>query len=510
MKSCTPLVAFLLSAAASAEPMTLRQLIERARTNDPRVMEAKAQLRYFHAKYDEAKWAWFPRIDSYVGMAGPTPEARNDGLGGPPSTRASLMYDLDFSQPGVSMRAGAEGILPLYTFGKLSALEQAGKKGVEAGEALWVSASDEAEYEVSRAYFGYCLAQESREAITDTLRRMDEARDTLKRLRGQASEQVTQLDVYRLDYYRQQAEAQLAAADAGAGFALGAIRLLIGALPGEMVEVSTQRLEEPSGALLPADSYAELALSHRPELRAVAAGVAARENEVFIRERMYLPDFALAGFFRWAWTTSATRQLSPFAYDPYNDLSAGVALVVRYQWDFPQKSIFLEQARAELERSLHQKSLALAGVRLEIDKAWSETSAALVRAQWHATGEKTARRWAAAAFAAFDVGTGETRELVESFTALAMASAQRSQAYHDVQVGLRALSRAVGEPVSLAARKEAPPPSLGVAPAVPQDAPHPKAARAQRARIEQDGGSGEGEARKPAASQEEKVVRAEP
>lgn len=439
----------LYSLPASADPLTLRELVDRARVADLRVKDAHAQLRYFRAKYDEARWAWFPRIDSYVAVAGPTPEAINDGLGGPPTTRATLMYDLDFGKPGVGFRAGAEAFLPLYTFGKLAALEAAGAKGVEAGEALSHGAADEAEFQVSQAYFGYCLAQASRETIAETIKRLDDARTTLQRLRGQSSEQVTQLDVYRLDYYLQQAEAQQAAAEAGAGFALAAIRLLIGAPDNQPVEVATQRIEEPSGSLLPVDALVEQALLHRPELKAVAAGVGVRERAVAIRERMYFPDFGLVGYFRWAWTTSTTRQLSPFAYDPFNELYAGVALAMRYQWDFPQKGIYLEQARAELERAQYQSSLAVAGVRLEIEKVWNETNAALVRSVRQAAAEKTARRWATTAYAAFDLGTGETRELVEAFTALAMSGAQRGQAYHDVQVGLRALSRAVGEPVSL-------------------------------------------------------------
>jgi outer membrane protein TolC len=443
------LLALFVSLSASADPLTLRDLIDRARAADPRVKEASAQLRYYRAKYAEARWAWFPRIDSYVAAAGPTPEARNDGLGGPPTSQATLMYDLDFGRPGIGLRAGAEGVLPLYTFGKLSALEEAGASGVEAGVALAHGAADEAEFQVSQAYLGYCLAVSGREALVETVKRLDEARATLQRLREQGAEQVTQLDVFKLDYYRAQAEAQIAAADAGAGFALAAIRLLIGAPPSEPVLVVARRLEEPSGGLLPVDAYVDLAQTHRPELKAVSAGLAVQERLVFIRERSFLPDFGIAGFFRWAWTSSATRQLSPFAYDPYNDLSAGVALVMRYQWDFPQKVIQLEQARAELERSERQRDLALAGLRLEIERRWSETSAALARSARQTSAEKSARRWATGAFAAFDLGTGETRELVDAFTALAMATAQRGQAYHDVQLGLRALTRAVGEPVAL-------------------------------------------------------------
>jgi outer membrane protein TolC len=77
-----------------------------------------------------------------------------------------------------------------------------------------------------------------------------------------------------------------------------------------------------------------------------------------------------------------------------------------------------------------------------------------VRSEKQTQAERSARRWATTAFTAFDVGTGDTRELVDSFTALAMSSAQRFQAYHDVQVGLRALTRAVGQPVHLVPKTE--------------------------------------------------------
>lgn len=437
------------SAAQAGPPLTLSELTERARKNDFRVKESQAQLDWFRAKYEEARWAWFPRVESYVAVAGPTPEARNDALGGPPTTKASLMYDLDFGQVGVQFRAGAEALLPIYTFGKLDALERAGAKGVEAGEALASRAADEAEQQVAQAYWGLTLARAGVTVIDETLKRLDDSKLTLERLRAADSAQVTQMDVYKLDFYRQQAEVQKSAAKQGEAFALSAIRVLIGAAPDETFEVETAALPDPRGELEAPLGMLEQALVHRPELRAIEAGVAAREQEVLIRERMYYPDFGIAGFARWVWTTSATRQRSPFAYDPYNDLGAGLALVSRYTWDFPQKSALLAQARAELDKMKAQRELLRAAVRLEIEKAHGETTAALQRVERQGIAEKAARRWATAAFAGFDLGTGDTRELVESFTALASASAQRAQALHDVQVGLKNLSRAVGQPVLL-------------------------------------------------------------
>ncbi len=439
----------LLAASAAAAPLSLPELIARARENDHRVKESAAQLRYLKAKYQEARWAWFPRFDTYVAVAGPTPEARNDGLGGAPTTKASLMYDLDFGQVGLTVRAGAEAFLPIWTFGKLDALEEAGAKGVVIGEALQQRAKDEAELQMCQAFFGYSLAVQGKVVLSDTVKRLNDAKVVLERLLAQDSEQVTAMDVYKLEYYVKQLEAQVAATESGRSLALAAVQLVAGAQKGDFVEVEADPLREPKGTLAPVEVYVARAKDARPEIRAVEAGIGAREREVFIRERFYYPDFGIAGFIRFAYTTNATRQLSPFAYDPYNDFSGGVALAMRYSFDFPQKAILLEQSRAELQKLTHQRDLLVGAVQLEVEKSWNETQAALVRSAAQTTAEKSARKWAQSAFNAFDLGTGDTRELVDAFTALAVSAGSKLQAYHDAYVGLRQLTKSVGQVVQL-------------------------------------------------------------
>ncbi|MFL5318842.1 MAG: TolC family protein [Myxococcaceae bacterium] len=441
---CALLVAGFPTLSLAAEPLTLEKLVELARTNDVRVKEAEADLRVFEAKYSQAKWAWFPKFESTLITAGPTPEARNDGLGGPPLTEATKMYDANFGTVGWMVGAEANALLPLYTFGKLGALREAGEQGPIAGEQLKKRAQDEAAYDAARAFYGYQLARMGKEGLKETATRLDDASKLIDQLVAQESTQVSKIDTYKVSFFRKQLEAKQASADSGLQLATAAIRLLSGAKPGEPVEVEAQDLEAPTFELLPIDKYVDLARENRPELKAIAAGVTAREKEVFIRQRQYLPDFGLLGFFRWRYTTSSTRQLSPFAYDPYNDLSGGVALVMHATFDIPMKMAVVEEAQGNLDKMRAQQGEIEAGMRLELQQIYGDLQNALLRAKSLAEAERSARRWATAAYANFEVGTGDTRELVDSFTALAMASNDKLQAWHDSALGIRALSRAVG------------------------------------------------------------------
>ncbi|MGE6759689.1 TolC family protein [Corallococcus interemptor] len=426
-------------------PITLAQLVARARTQDARVAEASAELRKFQALHDQARWAWFPRFEITVGAGGPVPEARNDGLGGPPTTEASLEGDWNFGKVGVTVFSTGNAVLPLYTFGKLSALEKAGEQGPKVGAALRERARAEAGFQAAQAYYGYQLARAGLKQLEDVSKRLKDAGDKIDALLKEDSDQVTKLDTYKLGYFRQLVESQRATALQGEQFALTAIRLLAGATPEEQVDVVEEDLPLQEEVKVPdLETALKEANERRPELKAIAAGIIAREQEVIIRERSYYPDLGLAGYYDVRWTSSATRQRSPFAYDPFNDRTAGLGLVIRGTFDIPIKDAQLEQARAELDK-MHAQELTLkAGIRLEVTQAQGQLAAAYARAKSFTEAEKNAKRWATAAYAAFDLGTGDTRELVDAFTALAQASAERGKSWHDVRVGLASLARVTG------------------------------------------------------------------
>lgn len=435
--------------AASGAPLTLRQLVERARRTDARVEEAEAELRRLQALQRQAHWAWFPKFETVVGVGGPTPEARNDGLGGPPTTEATLEGDWNFGQLGVTFRAEINALLPLYTFGKLSALEKAGDQGPIIGAALRERARDEAGFQAAQAFYGYQLARSGLVQLEDTAKRLEDASKRINELLAEESEQVSKMDTYKVNFFRQMVAARRGEAQQGQLLALEALRLLSGAKPGEPLKVAEVELPlEEEEAFTPPKLEQALAVAdqHRPELGAIQAGITAREQEVLIRERAYYPDLGLIGFAKFAYTSNATPQRTPFAYDPYNEASAGIGLAARGTFDIPMKNAQADQARAELDKLKAQQRLLHSAIRLEVTKVHGELLAALERARAFTEAEKNAKRWATAAYAAFDLGTGDTRELVDAFTSLAQASAEKAKSWHDVRVGIAALERVTGTP----------------------------------------------------------------
>jgi outer membrane protein TolC len=442
------LLACALAQAAPAapqapEPLDLDTLVALARDRDPRVKVAQDQLDKLQGQAKEAYWAWFPKFETVIGVGGPTPEAKNDGLGGP-VTPASLMYDANLGHVGFTVRAQINALLPIYTFGKITALRKAGEQAVVVGQALKARAQAETAQQVVEAYFGYQLARQGKGSLEEGLERITEAGKRIDALLQKESAQVSTLDQYKVQYFKQLIHARLAQAQNGMEVAQAALRLLVGAGPNSPLPLAVEELQPPGYEVKDTETYVGLALDHRPELRAANAGIVAREQQVLIREREYYPDFGILGFFNFAYTSSATRQRSPFVYDPYNELSSGVALVTRMTFDLPVKSAHVDQARAELSELQHQRELLASGIRLQVIKLRGDLVEAQQRAADYAAAEKSARRWATASYENFELGVGDTRELTDAFVALGQASGEKLKAWFDAEVGARALATAIG------------------------------------------------------------------
>ena len=128
-------------------PLTLQRCIELAQRHSPLVLAAREDIHVFEAKASEAWWAWFPEV-KFSTSIGPSPAHRGNAVDG---------YT-DFADLGVLFDLRVEGVLPLFTFGKIAALKRAAKQGVDIAKEKMAIARWEVALRVRKAYHGYQLA----------------------------------------------------------------------------------------------------------------------------------------------------------------------------------------------------------------------------------------------------------------------------------------------------------------------------------------------------------------
>ncbi len=450
------MLALLLVLVAQAAPqrgLTLRELQERARKNDPRAMQALAQLENIEGKRDEAHWAFFPSFNTVGYVAGPTQEHRllggdNDPNPTDPShlTPGSIGGWFHGTQ-GITGKIEVQAKLPIWTFGKLTAGKRALGHLVAATEALLQRARDQAAFDVARAYWGYQTSRNAEVSAQKIRDRLKEAQQTAQKLLAEKSDQISKADALKLDYLAEEIEATLAATLKNRALTITGLRLLVGAQAGEELPIAQQDLPDAPAAPN-ADEILRRALQQRPETRASIEAVSGKQALVDLERARLWPDFGLVAGFGFASTTNADNPTSPFVNNPYHSASGYIALGMQATFDVPQKLARLRQAEADLHEAAAMQLGAQQLVRLDVQQALGDLNEARVRIDRYSKETQIGKQLANQAGVAFDSGLGEAREFLEGTLLYARADGERLRALYDAQLAWAALEKATGGPLS--------------------------------------------------------------
>lgn len=204
--------------------------------------------------------------------------------------------------------------------------------------------------------------------------------------------------------------------------------------PPSRLSAAAHGFEAGTGA--PPEALLERALAARPELRAAASRVRAREASVALARREFFPDFELQGVYDAIWQ------------EP--ELRPGVGVTIELPLRIARRRAALDEARAELERARSEERRMADEVRFGVTSALarlheSEHLLALV-------GERllpAARDRVVAARAAFESGEASFLELIEAERALRSAELEQHRALADTGRSRAELERAVGDAAAL-------------------------------------------------------------
>lgn len=416
-------------AGAEGPKLTLDQVIAKAVAN-PRVQMAESDRAAAAARVDEADAARLPRIKA-TAFATISPEIRCDDKATCISTHPQN-FELAFS--GFFAGAQLDVTQPLYTFGKIAHARAAARAGLDAQAALADEAAGDAVADAARAYWGLKLARELGFMLDDGIEQIESAKQHFDE-----SKSITISDRQRVAVLLSQAKAQRADAAQGEAQALAGLRAITGVADADIDDAELATIEHT----LPGSK--ELAVERRPQRIAAKSGATAADELAALETASYFPDIALVGSAVAAKAQGVDDPPSVFANDPYNRYGAGVVLGLQWQlepWNVKARS---DRAKAEAHKMHAQAALAELGARYDAETALSEATAAHVKVDAAATGEKAARAWLASVLQNEAIGTAESRDLVDAYVAWFQLRAQWATAVVGWNVAVIRLGRATGE-----------------------------------------------------------------
>jgi outer membrane protein TolC len=439
------------TSTAAEEGLGLDGLVELALERNLQVRVSRAQIDEARALYQQAAAQAYPRLEAQMVFGGPTAEAKTAVQNDISTvTEASFGGDLDFGELGVTVRGNVQILQPLFTFGKIDNAKDAADHLVRAAGHREEATKAEVVLNIHRAYWAHQL-------VHAFVRSLDEGQETLgavlqrvEALLDADSMQVTENDRLRLTYALATLRVRRAEAETGLERANLALRILTGSPLDAALEVSERELWEalPDEAP-PVETTVDEARASRAELLALREVVDAQEAFTEFRRSNLYPDIFFGGLMDFAYTSNATDQTNPFIFDPYNVLDFAAGLGLRWQFDVFSKLAQIEMAEAHLSVRETQEALATQAVELEAREIHAQIEGGYAQLEGLERANRAARGWLTSTVLAYDIGTGDARELIDAFLAWAASEAELSTVRYNTIVHLSELARARGRLVAL-------------------------------------------------------------
>ncbi|MFH1438547.1 MAG: TolC family protein [Pseudomonadota bacterium] len=375
------LVLFLVSPGAGAEPkpepekkkpsiekpsgvkvLNLEDCLKMSRKNHPAIMAARHKLVSLKKQLSEAHWAPYFNIGMTTMLA---PMSRSEG-----NAIYSPQGEFDISTDmGIWVSLKIDAGLPLYTFGKITSYWKMAEEGVNIGAMEVKKQINEIEYAVRRAYYTVLFSRHVHSILDEGKGWLEEAQDKIEKDLDEELGEATLSDLLKVKAYKAQLESNIIQVENAEQTAMAGLRFLTGI---KDIEISGKTIQSEEGDLKTVTWYLDEARKNRPEFFILDSAVNVSKTQHKLSKLHYLPDLLLVGSYTYAYANKVDDQDTPFAYDPYNRNGGGVALMLRYPFDFVPNYFRTDKVKAQLLQMQAQQQAATGMFLMEVETAYNE------------------------------------------------------------------------------------------------------------------------------------------
>ena len=438
----------LIPAQAETVVLDLPQSIERAFTTDARIEEKEKLVQAARGLLQEAHGAkdWIFGVNAFVGLAPTlrgglfetTDKDGNKSVGIPDDA-----FDIDGLSPWYYTEFTF--IKPLRTFGKIKYYSRAAASNIRIQQGEVALQRGNILLEVTRAYYGYLTARDTRFLLEDTLKKLEASVELVEGWLEDGEGEAKQSDLFALQTGVALVQRYIAEATGFENIAMAGLRLLTGVSPDDELALADKRLSpEP----LPEDALKTLqakALTERPEIQQLTAGLDARRAWMMAKKSESNPNVytGVIGGFSYAPLREDISGVS--AYDPFNYAGATPVLGVKWDWSSGRQPAQVAQAKGELESTLALKSFAQQGIPFEVAEQYYTVHAHHKMVKNLYTASRSGRRWMISSYADFEAGVEESDKVISAFLGYIQAYGDYLKVVNDYNLHIARLRVITGE-----------------------------------------------------------------
>ena len=356
---------------------------------------ANADLDDFRAKLTHAERWWFPRVSA------------NNILAALPGEGSTLNDRTDFDSWGPYLRSDVSLSVPLYTFGRVEALQAMARSGMTLGATKRSIVHETMRSQLDQAVLGILYARELRGLLADGQKELERAKLKLLEQEANDDESYDPTDKLRLKLVDLELKDRALEAENLEKQALTGLRLL-GQFPKDYTPTLSFSLSDFAKTKVPgADECLQIAQSERPEVKQVLALKELRARELDLANSNFMPQLLLGGFARYSYAQVNDAIRDENSADTLNYLEGGAGLVLSWSIDWASLNRKVKESQAAVSKANAQSKALLLALELEVEQAYANYDSAKARLKNAKRAEKASRGIMAAKLNLYEAGLGK-------------------------------------------------------------------------------------------------------
>ncbi len=387
--------------------ITLEEYLRVILKSNPEIQEAEYGIQTMQGYLEQVEGAAYPRI-SVLALAAPIPQI----------TGNALNSDVNWSKWGPLLRGEIDVQLPLYTFGRIPYGREAAINGIKVEQAKVNEVRQQVIYRTKEIFYGHLFAHSMyQNVVIFAEEELNKALEYAEEEYDLGSGKVSKGDIGRLRVAQAELLKKKAEAEKYLNITKSALATFIGKDP-KQFQIKLKEIEPAKFQIKPFDNYMKIALRNNPQWNQLKYGIKARANLYKFEKSHQYPILFLAGRLVGSYAPHISNQSSVFANDSYNEFYGGIALGIKWDFDFGQSGK-IKIAKSEYNKLIEKRKFAQKGIYLLIKQTYLELVEAQKNIETNYKAYRAALSWLGFAFLAFESGTGEAKDALEGLAATA-------------------------------------------------------------------------------------------
>ncbi len=390
------LISIFLSSLFAKE-YTLDELYKISLKKDPRLIEFKYSYQLLQNKLDKLDSLFYPKV-GYKFYIAPMAEVKGEASGS--------IDDMNFAGDwGYGLKSTLSAVQPIYTFGKWSTAKDIGKKGIQIAKKKKIKIEQQVKYDLIRAYNALILFKELEKILNDGKSNIKKALKKVKKLEMEDSDDYNEEDLFKLRIYQRKLsnkEGELNSLKEQIRFGIVTLLGIEKDFKIKYKKISQDKLNK------------KFKLEDMLEYKMLLNLLDINRLNISLKKRYFTPDLFIAAEWYFKYSNVAEKQSG---YDPYHANSPGIALGLRWNFDYFLLKANLKRAKIELSRTKARVDYLKDIGKIKDNKLVEELKLLELKLNNLKSISKDSKKWFTGNAMDYYMGLGKAKDLLESLGA---------------------------------------------------------------------------------------------